>query len=67
MVNKIKLIEPDASKICGENKDKINGNKLDLDFDVSTISSRLANGTIDSCSCTSDSSVSQTIEKCAVL
>ena len=67
LVNKIKLIEPDASKICGKNKDNINGNKLDLDFDVSTISPRLADGTIDSCSCTSDSSVSQTIGKCAVL
>ena len=67
LVNKIKLIEPDASKIFGKNKDNINGNKFDLDFDVSTISSRLADGTIDSCSCTSDSSVSQTIGNCAVL
>ena len=35
--NKIKLIEPDASKIFGKNKDNINGNKFDLDFDVSTL------------------------------
>ena len=54
--NKIKLIEPDSSKIFGKNKDNINGNKFDLDFDVSTISSRLADGIIDSCSCISDSS-----------
>ena len=64
LVNKIKLIEPDASKIFGENKDNINGRKFDLDFNVSTISSRLADGTIDSCSCISDSSVSQTIGNC---
>ena len=37
LVNKIKLIEPDASKIFGKNKDNINGNKFDLDFDVSTL------------------------------
>ena len=43
--NKIKLIEPDSSKMFGKNKDNINGNKFDLDFDVSAISSRLADGT----------------------
>ena len=59
-----KLIEPDASKIFGKNKDDINDNKFDLDFDVSTISSRLADGTIDSCSCISDSSVSQMTGNC---
>ena len=64
LINKIKLIEPDASKIFGKNKDNINGNKFDLDFYVSTISSRLADGTIDSCSCVSDSTVSQTIGNC---
>ena len=62
--NKIKLIEPDASKIFGKNKDNINDNKFDLDFDVSTISSRLADGTIDSCSCISDSSVIQMTGNC---
>ena len=64
LVNKIKLTEPDASKIFGKNKDNTNDNKFDLDFDVSAISSRLADGTIDSCSCISDSSVSQTIGNC---
>ena len=64
LVNKIKLIEPDASKKFGKNKENINGNKFDLDFDVSTVSSRLTDGTIDSCSCISDSSVSQTIGNC---
>ena len=67
LINKIKLIKPDASKIFGKNKNNINGHKFDLDFYVSTISSRLADGTIDSCSCTSYSSVSQTIGNCAVL
>ena len=64
LINKIKLIKPDASKIFGKNKDNINGNKFNLDFYVSTISSRLVDGTIDSCSCISDSSVSQTIGNC---
>ena len=64
LINKIKLIKPDASKIFGKNKDNINGHKFDLDFYVSTISSRLADGTIDSCSCISDSSVSQTVGNC---
>ena len=51
-------------KIFGKNKDNINDNKFDLDFDVSTISSRLADGTIDSCSCISDSSVIQMTGNC---
>ena len=62
IVNKNKLIEVHRSKLFSKSKDNSNGNNFDLDTDLSTLKSKLADEAINSCSNILDSTDRKTID-----